>query len=137
MASTTRQKGSFGKPVRSWIRRFIQIKVLGMDIHASARIAYSAWIDRSSPRSVHIGPDSLVCEEARILTADRVRGVILDTRIGARCYVGPRAIILPGATVGDDSVVMPGTLVTGDLPPKSVAAGNPARISSRPAETTN
>lgn len=132
--TTTRQTGSFGKPLRSWIKRYIQVNLLGMDIHASAKIAFSAWIDQTAPRRVHIGPDSLICEEARILVIDRIGGTVQDTRIGARCYIGPRAIIMPGATVGDDCLVMPGTLITGDLPAHSIAAGNPARINARAPE---
>jgi maltose O-acetyltransferase len=38
---------------------------------------------------------------------------------------------LPGMTIGDDSIIMPGTLVTADVPPCSIAMGNPARIKPR------
>jgi maltose O-acetyltransferase len=49
-------------------------------------------------------------------------------RIGDGVWIGGGAIILPGVTIGDGSVVGAGSIVPRDLPPGSVAAGNPARI---------
>jgi acetyltransferase-like isoleucine patch superfamily enzyme len=102
-----------------------------MDIHDSARIEPTAYIDRTWPRGIHIGANSYVGEEAVILTHDMTRGLYLDTRIGARCYIGPRAIVMPGLTVDDDCILMPGALVTKDMPRNSVAIGNPAEIQLR------
>jgi acetyltransferase-like isoleucine patch superfamily enzyme len=90
-------------------------------------------IDRTWPRGIHIGEHAQICDGAVVLTHDFTRGLYLDTRIGARCYLGPRAIVLPGVSIGDDCVVMPGALVNRDVPANSVAIGNPARIEARPA----
>ena len=49
-------------------------------------------------------------------------------RIGNGVWIGGGAIVLPGVTIGDGCVVGAGSVVTHDLPPGSVAAGNPARI---------
>ena len=49
-------------------------------------------------------------------------------RIGNGVWIGGGAIVLPGITIGDGCVVGAGSVVTHDLPPGSVAAGNPARI---------
>jgi acetyltransferase-like isoleucine patch superfamily enzyme len=43
-------------------------------------------------------------------------------------WIGARAIILPGVTVGHDSVIGAGSVVTENIPPRTVAAGVPARI---------
>jgi maltose O-acetyltransferase len=48
--------------------------------------------------------------------------------IGHNVWLGGGAIILPGVTVGDDTVVGAGAVVTRDLPPGVVAVGNPARV---------
>jgi acetyltransferase-like isoleucine patch superfamily enzyme len=108
----------------------IQIHVWRMDIHASARIEPTAYIDRTWPRGIHIGSDCYIGEEAAVLTHDMTRGLYLDTHIGARCHIGARAIVLPGVTIGDDCVLMPGALVTKDMPGNSTAIGNPAKIRS-------
>lgn len=44
------------------------------------------------------------------------------------CSIGAGAVILPGLSVGEDSVVGAGAVVTHDVPARAVVAGNPARI---------
>ena len=48
--------------------------------------------------------------------------------IGANAFVGAGTVILPGTTIGENSVVAAGSVVTRDVPPCTVAMGNPARI---------
>jgi acetyltransferase-like isoleucine patch superfamily enzyme len=48
--------------------------------------------------------------------------------IKAGSYIGTGAIILPGVTVGRESVIGAGAVVTKDVPSKSVVAGVPARV---------
>jgi acetyltransferase-like isoleucine patch superfamily enzyme len=48
--------------------------------------------------------------------------------IGENVWLGARVIVLPGVTIGDDSVIGVGSVVTGDIPPRSVAVGVPARV---------
>jgi len=48
--------------------------------------------------------------------------------IGKGCFIGARAIILKGVTIGDGAVVAAGALVTRDIPSKHLAIGNPALI---------
>jgi maltose O-acetyltransferase len=45
-----------------------------------------------------------------------------------RVWLGGGVIVLPGVTIGADTVVGAGTVVTRDLPPGVVAVGNPARV---------
>ena len=49
-------------------------------------------------------------------------------RIGNNCNIGWNAIILPGVSIGENSVVGAGAVVTKDVPPNSVVAGCPARV---------
>jgi maltose O-acetyltransferase len=48
--------------------------------------------------------------------------------IGDNVWIGARVIILPGITIGNDAVVGAGAVVTRDVPPRTVVAGNPARV---------
>lgn len=120
--------------LRERLQRLIQTRVWKMDIHPTARIAPSALIDRTWPRGVHIGAHVEIGEEAVVLTHDFTRGLRADTWIGARCRIGPRAIIMPAVIVGEDCVVEPGALVNRDVPPNSIATGNPATIEPRRVE---
>lgn len=48
--------------------------------------------------------------------------------IGNKAWIGFGSILLPGVTVGEGAVVGAGSVVTRDVPPWTVAAGNPARV---------
>lgn len=49
-------------------------------------------------------------------------------KIGRGVFVGARAIILKGVTIGDRAIIGAGSVITQDVPPRHLAAGNPARI---------
>jgi len=114
-----------------WIKRVMCVRLFGMDIHPSAELSLSARLDRTFPIGVHIGETSYVAFEACILTHDRTRGLYLHTWVGRNCFIGARSVILPGIRVGDGSIVAAGAIVTKDVPPHSLVAGNPARIIRR------
>lgn len=48
--------------------------------------------------------------------------------IGNECFIGFNATILKGVTIGDEAIVGAGAIVTKDVPPRSVVAGNPAKV---------
>ena len=52
----------------------------------------------------------------------------LPVKIGRNVWIGTGAIILPGVTVGDNSVIGAGSVVTKDVPSNVVAVGNPCRV---------
>ena len=87
-----------------------------------------SYPDKTNPKGVHIGAETYVAFDAAILTHDLTRGLKLDTRIGKRCFIGARSIILPGIEIGDECVIGAGSVVTRSLPPRTLAAGNPARV---------
>lgn len=109
-------------------RRLWCNRVWGMDIHPSAQFSLSAKFDRTFPIGVHVGQQSYVAFEARILTHDMTRGLYLHTRVGRNCFIGGRSLILPGIEIGDNCVVGAGSVVTKSVPAGSLVAGNPARI---------
>lgn len=84
--------------------------------------------------TIIIGKKVAISHEVNILTADhefdspnfegRERPVVIEDYV----WIGARAIILPGITLGEGSVVAAGSVVTKDVPPYSVVAGVPAKI---------
>lgn len=103
-------------------------RVWGMDIHPSCQISLSAKLDFTYPAGVHVGEDTYLAFESRILCHDRTRGLYLHTRIGKYCFIGGRSLILPGVEIGDGCVVGAGSVVTKSVPAGCVVAGNPAQI---------
>jgi acetyltransferase-like isoleucine patch superfamily enzyme len=109
-------------------RRWVLVSIMGMDIHPTVEMSLSAKPDRTFPKGVHIGEYSYVAFGARILTHDRTRGLYLHTYVGRNCFIGGESLILPGVRIGDNCVVGAGSVVTKDVPERSIVAGNPARI---------
>jgi len=60
----------------------------------------------------------------------RVRGQwrLLKTKVKRGASIGAGAIILPGITIGEYAIVAAGSVVTKDVPPYAIVAGNPAQI---------
>lgn len=52
----------------------------------------------------------------------------IPVRIGNNVWIGSNAVILPGVTIGDNSVIGAGSVVTNDIPENVVAVGNPCRV---------
>ena len=49
-------------------------------------------------------------------------------KIGARCWIGGGAIILPGVEIGEGSTIGAGSVVTKSIPPGCLAVGNPCKV---------
>lgn len=54
--------------------------------------------------------------------------VLGNVKIGKNCYIGSNATLLPNIKISDDVIVGAGAVVTKDVPPLSIVAGNPAKI---------
>ena len=52
----------------------------------------------------------------------------MPVHIGKNCWIGAGVIIVPGITVGDNSVIGAGSVVTKDIPANVVAVGNPCKV---------
>jgi virginiamycin A acetyltransferase len=51
-----------------------------------------------------------------------------DTMVGNDVWLGYQVLVMPGVAIGDGAIVAARSVVASDLPPYSVAAGNPARV---------
>ena len=63
-------------------------------------------------------------------TAQRNRGLeyAYPITVGDNVWFGAGVIVLPGVTIGSDTVIGAGSLVNRDIPAGVVAAGNPCRV---------
>jgi acetyltransferase-like isoleucine patch superfamily enzyme len=84
---------------------------------------------------VKIGDDCLIGTHVTVMDCDfhRVEDKSWDTTgepivVEDRAWLGNRSIILKGVTIGHDAVVAAGSVVTHDVPPRTVVAGVPAKV---------
>jgi maltose O-acetyltransferase len=80
---------------------------------------------------VQIGPNVQLLAATHPIDAEARRSKWESGRpivIGDNVWLGGGAIVLAGVTVGEDSVIGAGAVVTRDIPPNVVAVGNPARV---------
>jgi maltose O-acetyltransferase len=86
---------------------------------------------------VTIGDGCQIGPSVQLLAADHPREPETRRRgwesaapisVGPNVWLGGAAIVCPGVTIGEDSVVGAGSVVTRDVPPGVVAAGNPCRV---------
>ena len=52
----------------------------------------------------------------------------MPVHVGKNCWLGAGVIVLPGVTIGDNTVIGAGSVVTKDIPSNVVAVGNPCRV---------
>lgn len=52
----------------------------------------------------------------------------IPVHIGTNVWIGASSVILPGVTIGDNTVIGAGSVVTRDIPENVVAVGNPCRV---------
>lgn len=65
-----------------------------------------------------------ICPELR----EKAYQFNMPVHIGRNCWIGAGALIMPGVTIGDNSVIGAGSVVTKDIPSNVVAVGNPCKV---------
>lgn len=106
----------------------------GLSIGKNVEIIEDFFFDPSHCFLISIGDDCTICPNVRLIAHDASTKKILGyTKIGKinireRCFIGDSVIVLPKVTIGPDAIIGAGSVVTRDIPPNSVAAGNPAKV---------
>jgi maltose O-acetyltransferase len=54
--------------------------------------------------------------------------MLVPINIGNDVWISGSSVILPGITIGDNSIVAAGSVVKKDVPANTIVAGNPAKI---------
>lgn len=105
------------------------------------QIGKECWINRQCYIEVHadvklgdragLGQQSMILTQAHHMGPPERRYADIEARpvtIGAGVWVGARAVVLPGVTIGDGAVIAAGAVVTKDVAPNTVVAGVPAAV---------
>ncbi|KAJ3117979.1 hypothetical protein HDU96_004655 [Phlyctochytrium bullatum] len=110
----------------------------GSNIHLGKGVYMNSNVVILDCNKVTIGNDVLIAPSVQIYAAYHPLEPELRTdggpelakpiTIGNDVWIGGAAVILPGVTIGDGAVVGGGAVVTKDVPPRTVVAGNPARV---------
>lgn len=85
---------------------------------------------------VIIGNDCMIASNVGIYTAGHSvqphnrskNGFAMPITIGNNVWIGGNSVILPGVTIGDNSIIAAGSVVTKDVGPNVIVAGAPARV---------
>lgn len=83
--------------------------------------------------SLKIGSHTAIASQALIYNSEHdihsadFQAIEEPVEIGDYCFIGTRAIILPGVKIGRGAVVASGAVVTKDVPEKTIVGGVPAR----------
>jgi acetyltransferase-like isoleucine patch superfamily enzyme len=125
-----------GGPVADSVRVFPPLTAdFGKNITIGERVFLNAGCRFQDQGGITIGDDCLIGHNAVIATlqhdiaperrADLVPSPVV---IGRNVWLGANVTILPGVTIGDDAVVGAGSVVTRDVPARSIVVGSPARV---------
>ncbi|MEW6267121.1 MAG: acyltransferase [Thermodesulfobacteriota bacterium] len=112
----------------------VYLRASGVKIGKGCMISLRAKID-TRRGMVSIGDNCTITYGTVILSHDRSAMHINphdsgegEVKIGNNVYMGVNSIILRNVTIGDNTVIGAGAVVTSSLPPNVVAVGNPARV---------
>ncbi|HEY6491766.1 MAG TPA: acyltransferase [Trebonia sp.] len=89
-------------------------------------------------RDVFLGPQVMIITSVHEINEDgQVARMPVGSQvsIGDRCWLGARAVVMPGITIGEGTIIGAGAVVTKDCKPDAVYAGVPARRLRLPATT--
>jgi putative colanic acid biosynthesis acetyltransferase WcaF len=141
------------KPLNPW--RLFVLRIFGAEIHGTPFVHQRARIqqpwnlilhhraclgDRAAAYSLDrivllegatIAQEAYLCTGTHDFAQPQLPLQTAPIVVGPGAFVGARAFVLPGVTVGARSIVGAMSVVTRDVPPDAIVAGNPARVLGR------
>ena len=133
---------------QAYIRKYPKyLRRLGVRINeepGDCWISPTIFLDSSGYEMIEIGDDCTISFDVVVLIhdysinnafraagieeAERHRVIKRPVKIGNNCFIGARAVIMPGAVLGDNCIVGSGAVVRGRIPAGSIVSGNPATV---------
>lgn len=125
-----------GKPVDETFVLFPPFTTdCGINIHLGKHVFINSGCRFQDQGGITIGDGSLIGHNVVLATlnhnlnpAKRANLLPAPIKIGKGVWIGSNSTVLPGVSIGDNAVIGAGSVVTRDIPPNAIAAGNPAKI---------
>lgn len=135
-----------------WLRKLSLVGAIGTNCTIMEKVRVARGGNLFLSNNIFINRECFLFDEARIsigsgtflgprvtiLTAGHnmynMMPLIKPVEIGAYCWIGANATILPGVKVGDFSIVGAGSVVNKDIPERCVYSGTPAKFVKVPRE---
>lgn len=109
----------------------------GKHVHLGRNVYANFNLTLVDDADIYIGDMTMIAPNVTITTAthpilpslrEKALQYNVDVHIGKNVWIGAGVIILPGVTIGDNSVIGAGSVVTKDIPANVVAVGIPCRV---------
>lgn len=120
-------------PMSSSIHRGVKFFHIGkMTMGRNSVINFGCYLDNR--RGIEIGSNTAIAHNCKIYTlGHNIDSPKFETRgapvkIGNDVFIFANSLIMPGVTIGDGAVILPGSIVTKDVDPFSVVGGIPAKF---------
>jgi maltose O-acetyltransferase len=108
----------------------------GLTLGKNVEIIDTFFFDPPHCFLISIGDNCTICPNVRLIAHDASTKKFLGyTKLGKitikeNCFIGDSVIVLPNVTIGPNSIIGAGSIVTRDIHAYSIAAGNPAKVIS-------
>lgn len=127
------------KYILSKTNRLMYAKNIGVNVGNNVRLMKNVNFG-TEPYLITIGNNVTISYDVSFITHDGATWVFRNEdkyknivkygkiKIGDNCFIGARSILLPGVSLGNNSIVAAGSVVTKKFPDNAVIGGNPAKI---------
>lgn len=109
----------------------------GKHVHFGKNVYANFNLTLVDDTHIYVGDYTLIGPNVTIATAghpvepslrEKAYQYNAPVKIGKNCWLGAGVVIVPGVTIGDNTVIGAGSVVTKDIPSNVVAVGNPCRV---------
>ena len=118
----------------------------GKHVHFGKNVYANFNLTMVDDTHIYVGDYTMFAPNVTVATAghpidpalrERALQYNAPVHIGRNCWIGAGALIMPGVTIGDNTVIGAGSVVTRDIPSGVVAVGNPCRVMREIGEKDN
>ena len=114
-------------PLTAAVGRYVSI---GAGTYANMNLTLSDDWQITIGKNVLIGPNVTICTTGHPIHPDhRMDGMYsFPITIGDKVWLGANVTVMPGVTIGENSVIGAGSVVTKDIPANVIAFGTPCKV---------